>query len=192
MSLSQPSADGSGDHTASTGDAYAAAWRRWPAIAGAAALAALAAAYISEHGFGLAPCFLCYVQRWVLWVAVAVAAAAVLIAPRLSPDIREPATRITSALLAAIFFASLGVAGFHAGVEWGWWQGLSVCDAPGAAMTAEDVFNGLGEAVTVASCDQAPLRVAGLSMAGWNVVFSLGLAILSVIRAVRPLGRPTP
>ena len=35
------------------------------------------------------------------------------------------------------------------------------------------------------ACDEAAWVFAGLSMAGWNAVISLGLAVLSVVAALR-------
>ena len=47
------------------------------------------------------------------------------------------------------------------------------------------------ETTRVVSCTEAAFRVLGLSMAGWNVLVSLGLAAFAAaVAARRP--RPTP
>ena len=42
-----------------------------------------------------------------------------------------------------------------------------------------------GKAVHAVSCEDAAWVFAGLSMAGWNALISVGLAVLSAIAAVR-------
>src|SRR5689334_10219015 len=81
-------------------------------------ISALAAAYIAQYGFGLKPCILCLYQRTPYAVAIALGLLALLI-PRLAHALL---------ILAALtFLAGAGIAGFHAGVEYGWWKGLPSC-----------------------------------------------------------------
>lgn len=141
----------------------------------AAAVATIAGALAFEHLWGLRPCPLCLQQRWPYYAAMPVALATAL-APRAG------LVRTGLALLALIFLASAGLGAYHAGVEWGWWQGPSDCaGAPAAAPgSVGDFLNQLG-ATRVVSCTEAAWRFLGLSLAGWNAVISLGLAALAAI-----------
>ena len=151
------------------------------------ALLASAGLLAIAHGFqtfgGYAPCTLCLRQREVYWVAAGIAAAFMVIV-RLpgGPRWREA----TCWVLAAAFLVSCGVAVYHAGAEWKFWPGPQACASAGAGVNAADLSAFLeGAKVKPPACDEAPWVFAGLSMAGWNALISLGLAGLSVMAALR-------
>lgn len=154
--------------------------RRWPLFAALASAAMLA----SAHGFqrmGYAPCYLCLKQREVYWAALAVAV--VGIALQVSrPVIGRWPSKFAIVGLGLIFLFGAGLAGFHAGVEWDWWEGPATCASSGAGrLTLESMNAALERGVRAPMCDEAPWYVLGLSMAGWNAVVSLVLAILSAM-----------
>src|SRR5690606_39002191 len=144
-------------------------------------IAMLAAAHAFERFGGLAPCNLCLKQREVLWAAIAIALPATLWA--LVSRSSRGTPRIASFLLFAVFLTSVATAGFHAGGELGWW------DLPPACAGATGPID-LGALAALASgsapptrapmCDAVAWSFAGLSMAGWNVVFSAVLAGFSL------------
>jgi disulfide bond formation protein DsbB len=93
-------------------------------------------------------------------------------------------------VLAAVTFAYgayLGV--YHAGAEWGWWEGPTDCGAGGAgqATTAEELANQLKN-IRIVSCTEASFRFLGLSFAGWNAVVSVVLAVAALLGATRTSG----
>lgn len=138
------------------------------AAAGSAALmiAALGFQYIG----GLAPCQMCIWQRYPHGVAIGLGALALV-----APGAGRPIAAL--GLLAALGTAAVG--GFHAGVEQGWWEGVTAC-AVGSDVTAlstDDLLNKIMEA-PIMRCDEIPWSLFGLSMAAWNMVLSLGLAVL--------------
>lgn len=90
-----------------------------PWLATGAAIAALCIAWIAQYGFGLAPCELCYWQRYGYWAAIAIGLVAIFM------PARSVARRILLWLLALAFFVTAGIALFHVGVEQKWWQGLT-------------------------------------------------------------------
>ena len=67
-------------------------------------------------------------------------------------------------------------AAWHAGIEWGFWEGPAEC-AGGTSLSGglPDLGN-----LKVVRCDQPELRLLGLSFAGWNVVASLMIATLAI------------
>lgn len=155
------------------------------ALAALAALgvAALAVAFVAQHAFGLEPCTLCVWQRYPYAAAIAVAAVGALWAP---------AGRAALGLCALIFLAGAGLAGFHVGVEQGLWPGLPGCSAPPIdpdASVAE--LRAILEArAEVVPCDEPAFTLFGVSMAGYNGLFSAALAIAAAWFALRG-GRPT-
>lgn len=132
-----------------------------------AATLALAVALVSQYGFDLFPCLLCHYQRWAQIAALAFGLIALLLA-------RTAAGPWIAGLAALAFLASAAVAFFHVGVEAGWWQGSEGCAAPsfGGGMSSADIKSAILKAPVVA-CDDVPFRFLGLSMAGWNLVYSL-------------------
>ena len=130
----------------------------------------LGGALFSQYVGGLYPCEMCYWQRWPH-------AAAILLA--LGAFLRRAKSR-TLVLLAALAIAISGAIGvFHFGVEMGWWEGITHCTATGAA-SLEDILN-----VPLIRCDQVQWDFLGISMAGWNAIFSLGgaAAIVALARS---------
>ena len=143
------------------------------ALALAVPLALLGGALLSEYVGKLYPCEMCWWQRYPHGIAILLALAAFL-----SP-LSAPRTR-PLVLLAALAIAVSGAIGvFHAGVEYGLWEGLTTCTA-GGATTLEDIM-----AVPLIRCDQVQWTLGGISLAGFNALFSLGGALLIYLLARR-------
>ncbi|HMO08471.1 MAG TPA: disulfide bond formation protein B [Paracoccaceae bacterium] len=144
------------------------------AAGGSAAL--LLGALAFQHLGGLAPCTLCLWQRWPHLAAVVIGLAALALPGRLLP------------LLGAVAaLATAGIGGFHVGVEQGWWEGLASCSAGSiAGLSVEALLDPTVQVAAPVRCDEVPWALAGLSMAGWNVVLSVALAGLWVAAAARP------
>lgn len=127
----------------------------------------LGGAYLSQYGFGLFPCEMCWWQRYPHFAALALALLAFL---------RPPGR--AAVLLAALAIAASGAIGaFHAGVEYGWWQGLTACTTNTLAGSADPMATIW--ATPLVRCDVAPWSLFGVSLAGWNFVFS-SLAALAI------------
>ena len=132
----------------------------------------LAGALGSQYFGGLHPCEMCYWQRWPHGVAILLAGAAFLV----------PSKSRLLTMLAAVAIAVSGLIGlFHAGVELGWWEGLTRCTS-GGAMSLDDLMK-----VPLVRCDQVQWSLLGISMAGWNAIISLGSA--GLIGSLRARGR---
>lgn len=158
---------------------------RWPLLALLASAGLLATAHVFQ-ALGYAPCVLCLRQREVLWVAGGGALAGLVLTGLLKGPRWRGALNL---ILGLIFLVSVGVAAYHAGVEWKFWPGPAAC-APGGAVSVEDMGALLaGEAVEMPSCDKAAWVFLGLSMAGWNALISLVLASLSFLAASKEWSR---
>jgi disulfide bond formation protein DsbB len=153
----------------------------WTLTAACASAAMLAIAHAFEKFGGLLPCHLCLYQRDVYWCAICVAVAGFA----LSYMRLRWADRTATVLLAVIFLAGAGIAGYHAGVEWKWWPGPSSCTG-GGGINAGDLSSFLaGAKARPPQCDVAAWVWLGLSMAGWNCLASVGLAGMSGLAALR-------
>ncbi|MEO6041430.1 MAG: disulfide bond formation protein B [Croceibacterium sp.] len=125
----------------------------------------LAGAYISEYGFGLYPCEMCWWQRYAHFAAVALAFVSYLASPR----------KAWIALAALAILGSGMIGAFHAGVEYHWWEGFTTCSAPPGAGGGDPL-----EAILAAPlirCDVAQWTLGGISLAGFNAVISIVSAL---------------
>lgn len=150
-----------------------------PWLATGAAIAALCIAWIAQYGFGLAPCELCYWQRYGYWAAIAIGLVAIFM------PARSVARRILLWLLALAFFVTAGIALFHVGVEQKWWQGLTTCTGDlGGAVSTQDILNAI-ENAPIVRCDEPAFVLFGISMAGYNLILALALALFTLRGALR-------
>ena len=115
----------------------------------------LAGAYISQYGFGLFPCEMCWWQRYPHFAAVGLALVSTAAPPK----------RAWIALAALAILVSGLIAAYHAGVEYHWWESPLGC-------TGGDPFS-----LEFVRCDQAAWTLFGVSLAGWNALLSIGTAI---------------
>jgi disulfide bond formation protein DsbB len=145
---------------------------RWLALL--VPLGLLAGAYVSEYGFGLYPCEMCWWQRYAHFAALALALAAWL----------APAARVLLWLAALAIAVSAAIGLFHAGVEYGWWEGLTACTT--TALSGDPLDAILN--TPVVRCDVAQWSLMGISLAGWNFLFS-GAGALAVIILLRRAGQ---
>ena len=135
----------------------------------------LGGALLSQHVGGLAPCEMCYWQRWPHGAAIVLAALA------FTGPAASGRSRALTALAALAIAVSGAIGVFHAGVEYGWWEGFSQCTA-GGAMNLDDLLS-----APVIRCDEVQWSLLGVSMAGWNAIISLGsAALVAVLLARRP------
>lgn len=128
--------------------------------------ALLAGALGSQYIGGLYPCEMCHWQRWPHYAALGVALAAFAAG---SGKAARPLV-----LLAAVLILASGAIGlFHAGVEYGWWKGLTRCAAVTTSGSGADILKEI-MATPMIRCDQAQWTLFGISLAGFNAILSLG------------------
>lgn len=139
-------------------------------------VATVAAVWILQAR-GYNPCELCLGERIPFYAAIPLAA--VLALAGLSMP--RALGRAGFALLAAIFAAGAVLGAYHAGVEWHLWAGPTGCSGAAAAPADVESFLTQLKTVTVVRCDEAAMRVLGLSLAAWNALLSAGLAGLSLL-----------
>jgi disulfide bond formation protein DsbB len=147
------------------------------ALAALGAASLLGGAFFFQYVMDLPPCPLCIWQRWPHAAAIALTLMALLL-PGLAP--------LAVPLAALALLIGAGIAGYHVGVEQGWWDSAT-CGTPDiTGQSAADLLRALQETPMVA-CDEVVWSLFGISMAGWNGIASLGLvALLVVAMSLRP------
>lgn len=134
----------------------------------------LGGAFAFQHIGGLAPCQLCLWQRWPHAVAILIGILALAMGWR---------RLLWLGALAALTTAGIGI--FHVGVEQHWWEGLATCTAGSiSGISTADLLDPTVDVAAPVRCDEIAWSLFGISMAGWNVLVSLGLALIW-IRAAR-------
>ncbi len=143
------------------------------AVAALGSLGLLLGALAFQHIGGLAPCPMCLWQRWP-HVAAALIGLFALALGRWSHGRFMP----WLGMLAVLVSAAIGA--YHTGVERGWWQGPSSCSggAGGDLLRLEGPLD-------IVMCDEVAWQMLGLSMASWNMLASLGLAVIWAMAARR-------
>lgn len=132
----------------------------------------LGGALVSQYVFGLYPCEMCWWQRYPHFAAILLA----LLGFALKP------ARWPIALAALAVLASGLIGAFHAGVEYGWWDSITGC-ASAVDLSGGNPLEAIMNAPTV-RCDVAPWALLGVSLAGWNFLFSgAGALVVFVLLA---------
>lgn len=138
----------------------------------------LAGAYLSQYGFDLYPCEMCWWQRYPHFAAVSFALLSFLVAPRRLWIVLAAGGLLTSGLIGL----------FHAGVEYGWWEGVTSCAAIPQTSEGQSALDAIMNAPVV-RCDEAPWTLLGISLAGFNFLISSATSLL-IFNLLRKDGRP--
>ena len=147
----------------------------------AAAAVTLAGAWTFQS-LGVEPCELCLKQRFAYYAVLPLAAAAIFLAR----NAQTAAARVLLAVLAAIFLGNAILGGYHAGVEWKFWPGPTDCTGDFVKPASMEDFHKQLQNIHVVRCDEVSLRILGLSLAGWNLLVSAGLAMIAALGASAP------
>jgi disulfide bond formation protein DsbB len=153
-----------------------------PALAAALAITAIAAMTLAGAWFfqlvlDIRPCPLCLEQRYAYYLAIPLGALLAWAATRHAP---RGVLVAGLALLALAALANAYLGGYHAGVEWGFWQGPTECSGPVLDLgKAGSLLENLDK-VKVIRCDEVQWRFLGLSLAGYNVLISLLMAAFAI------------
>jgi disulfide bond formation protein DsbB len=123
----------------------------------------LGGAYLSQYGFGLFPCEMCWWQRYAHFAALALALVSTFLPPK----------RVWVALAALAILVAGVIGAYHAGVEYKWWEGLTTCSSTAAGNSIDDILN-----APLIRCDEAQWTLFGISLAGYDFLISTATAIV--------------
>ena len=129
-------------------------------LALAVPVALLGGADVGQYAFGLYPCDMCWWQRYPHFAAIALATLAFVAPPR----------RLWIALAALAVLGSGLIGAFHAGVEYGWWEGLTACSNAAGSGDGDPLAAVLN--APLVRCDEIQWSLFGISLAGWNFILS--------------------
>jgi disulfide bond formation protein DsbB len=138
-------------------------------IAAGGSLALLFGAFVFQ-AIGYAPCKLCIWQRWPHGTAIGAGVLVMLTGPLALWGI--------VGALSALTTGAIGV--YHAGIELDFWEGPTSCTGSGNTLggLSGDQLLSLDAPVDIVMCDEIAWAFAGVSMAGWNAIFSIMLAAI--------------
>jgi disulfide bond formation protein DsbB len=152
-----------------------------PPLVAALAIAIIAAATLAGAWFfqlvlDIRPCPLCLEQRYAYYLAIPLAVVTALAASRDAP---RTIVLFAIALLALAAFGNAVLGAYHAGVEWGFWQGPTDCSGPVGNLGSAGTLLQRLDAEKVIRCDEVQWRFLGLSLAGYNVLISVAMAAIA-------------
>jgi disulfide bond formation protein DsbB len=152
-----------------------------PPLAAALAIVIIAAATLAGAWFfqlvlDIRPCPLCLEQRYAYYFAIPLAVLTALAASREAP---RGLVLAGLAILGLAAFGNAVLGGYHAGVEWGFWQGPTDCSGPVGNLGSAGTLLQRLDTVKVIRCDEVQWRFLGLSLAGYNVLISLVMAAIA-------------
>ncbi len=148
----------------------------------AASVLVVGSAVASQYIGGLEPCILCYYQRYPWYAAIAVALVA-LVLP--GPANRHQARAALLGLCAVLFVAGAGIAAYHVGVEHKIFEGPASCGSVTITGQSIDALRAQLIGKPIVRCDQPAWTLFGVSMAGYNLVATLAMALIAACFARR-------
>jgi disulfide bond formation protein DsbB len=143
-------------------------------------LAAILGAYFFQYVVGLPPCPLCLEQRVAYYLSIPLAA---LILLGVSVGASRKVLILALCAIGAFMLWNAGLGAYHSGIEWHWWAGPQECSGTGGNFSQGGSLLDQMQQIRVVRCDEAAWRFLGLSLAGYNVLISLGLAAIALSAA---------
>jgi len=153
--------------------------RKDPPQAAAAAIAIVGALTICGFMFFqfvmlLAPCPLCLEQRYAFYVCVPLA---VMLWLGTNHGTARKVMLLGFLVIAGFMLWNSGLAAYHAGIEWKFWQGPTDCSGPIDKIGSVNSMLNQLQRISLVRCDEAAWRFLGISLSGFDVLVSLLLAL---------------
>ena len=137
----------------------------------------MAGFFFFQYVLGYPPCPLCLEQRYAYYVSVPLAAMVLL---GLSVGSSRKVMTLALLAIAVAMLWNAGLGAYHSGVEWHWWPGPQDCSGAIPNFSAGGSLLDQINRQRVVRCDEAAWRFLGLSLAGYNVLISLTLAVIAL------------
>lgn len=132
----------------------------------------LMTAYAFEHFMDIKPCILCLYQRYIFMIIGSISLICLFLADR-------PVALYAPYTLTAIFFAMMCLAGYQVAIENHWIATPSLCASNLAPANSIEELKDSLMATDHVPCDKVQWSIFGISMAGFNVMYSAAMAFLS-------------
>ncbi len=154
------------------------------------AASALGIALASQYWGGLEPCILCFYQRWPYGIVFSRGLIGFVSSFKCTKGIITMMVGIGVA-----YIINTGLAIYHTGVEQKWWPShLEGCAVPKMEGSMEDVLVTIQSRTKAVRCDEIAWSdpILGLSIANYNIVFCLALAVIAFMSARLILKKDQP
>ena len=129
--------------------------------------------YYLEFFQGIAPCKLCIYQRFPYFIIILLAISFLLIK-------NQNLKKITFLFYILIFSISLIISMHHFGIEKNLWNALTGCETNIKSFSNNDNLKEYLLNKDYVSCSNVSFKFLGISLAGYNIILSFILLILSV------------
>jgi len=128
-------------------------------------------ALVIQYGLGHQPCKLCIYQRIPYIISILIIITILFI---------KKYEKISTFILAVIFFISFTLAFYHFGIEQGFFKELALCESDNLIgdLSKEQILEQLKNKVI--SCKDVSFKIFGLSLATINSIFSFLLSIIFI------------
>ena len=123
---------------------------------------------------GVEPCKLCVYQRFPYFIVVLLALSFLLIN-------NKNFKKITFLFYILIFTSSIIMSVHHFGVEKGFWSSLSSCETNFKSLSNNNDLKEYLLNKNYISCEDVSFKFLGISLAGYNIIISSILLILSIV-----------
>ena len=81
-----------------------------------------------------------------------------------------------------LFVGSAAYAGWHAGIEWAFWEGPSTCATGVNKIESQDnLLENIQSIQSFVPCNETGFRFLGISLAGYNFISSLIMSIYTFL-----------
>lgn len=130
--------------------------------------------YYLEFFQGVTPCKLCIYQRLPYFIIILLAASFLLIK-------NQNLKKITFIFYIFIFASSLTMSVHHFGVENSFWNALTNCESYSKTLSNSNNLKEYLLNKDFVSCSDVSFKFLGISLAGYNVIISFILLIISII-----------
>jgi disulfide bond formation protein DsbB len=152
-------------------------------LAGAYSLAMILGALFFQYVIGVLPCEMCHWQRWPHDGAIVTGLGGALLFSTHILD--RNAVRLLVWLTLLLIAATALIGAWQAGIEWRWWPGPSSCTGPRFELTGPMDLN-----APVVSCENPGWRLFGISLAGYNFLCSMGVAVIGALLLTHKIKLP--
>lgn len=152
-------------------------------LAGTYSLAIILGALFFQYVLLVLPCEMCHWQRWPHDGAIFVGLGTALLYHFKIIDL--PSARLLAWLTLLLILTTAALGGWQALVEWKLVPGPASCTGPRFQLSA-----GMDLNAPVVSCDNPSWRLLGLSLAGYNFLFSTGVFVLGALLMTRKIKLP--
>ena len=119
---------------------------------------------------GFTPCQLCIYQRWPWYLIIFLSLISIFYNKKIYP--------YNKFIIFLFFVGSTAYAGWHAGIEWAFWEGPSTCtNGTNKIESNDNLLENIQNIQSFVPCNEASFRFLGISLAGYNFISSLIMSI---------------